>query len=80
MNSDGKLAPTDALLVSALTASRMLNISRALLYQMQSDGRLGPLPVAFGRRKLWVVDELRRWVQHDPPCPPREMWIKEYQR
>jgi len=65
------------LLVDAAESARLLGISRALLYSMAADGRLGPMSVAFGRRRLWITDELRRWVLHDPPCPPRAEWVKE---
>ena len=64
------------LMVPAETAARMIGVSRALFYEMHADGRLGPMAVSFGRRKLWIVDELRSWVQHDPPCPPRVAWLK----
>jgi predicted DNA-binding transcriptional regulator AlpA len=71
------VTPDGPLLVPAAAACRMLNISRALFYSMHSDGRLGPVPVHFGRRVLWVSEEVRRWVSHEPPCPPRELWVKE---
>lgn len=66
----------EALLIDAADAAERLGISRALLYAMHSDGRLGPLPLAFGRRKLWRVAELAAWVASDPPCPPRAAWTK----
>jgi len=68
----------EPLLACAADAARMLSISRALFYSMASDGRLGPLPVAFGRRKLYRVSELTAWVEHSPPCPPRAEWLKEH--
>ena len=66
----------EALLIDAADAAQRLGISRAMLYQMHSDGRLGPLPLTFGRRKLWRVAELAAWVASDPPCPPRAAWTK----
>jgi len=65
------------LLVGAAATAKLLGISRALLYSMHADGRLGPLPVSFGRRKLWRVSELTAWTEHSPPCPPRAEWMKE---
>jgi predicted DNA-binding transcriptional regulator AlpA len=64
------------LLVPAETAAAMLGLSRAMFYAMHADGRLGPMAVSFGRRKLWRVSELRAWTENDPPCPPREVWLK----
>lgn len=64
------------LLVPAAEAARLLGISRALLYSMHASGQLGPMSVAFGRRKLWIVEELRAWTENNPPCPPRAEWAK----
>ena len=60
------------LLLSATQAARALGISRTTLYGLHSSGRLGPLPVKLGRRTLWSVDELKRWVEAG--CPPRDKW------
>jgi predicted DNA-binding transcriptional regulator AlpA len=65
-------ANIESLLVSASDAASLLGISRALLYQMHSTGELGPLPIPFGRRKLFSVDELRSWV--NAGCPNRDKW------
>jgi len=70
----------EPLLVCAADAARMLGISRALLYSMASDGRLGPTSISFGRRRLWSVLELTAWTQHSPPCPPRQVWAQEHRR
>jgi len=69
--------PTRPLCIGAADAAAMLGISRALFYAMASDGRLGPLPLAFGRRRVWRLAELQAWVANDPPCPPRAVWQKE---
>jgi predicted DNA-binding transcriptional regulator AlpA len=55
----------------------MLGISRSLLYEFISDGRFGIVPVSFGRKKLYSVQELRDYVQAG--CPALEKWqrIKE---
>jgi len=67
----------EPLLVPASAAASMIGVSRrGLFYAMQADGRLGPMAVAFGRRKLWRAAELAEWVAHDPPCPSREAWVK----
>jgi predicted DNA-binding transcriptional regulator AlpA len=65
-----------ALLVSADQAARLLGLSRAHFYSQLSAGRIGPMGYEFGRRKLWSVEELRRWVESG--CPPREKWLQGY--
>lgn len=67
----------EPILIAAAGASRLLGISRSLFYAMHADGRLGPTAVSFGRRRLWRVSELCEWVQHSPPCPPRQVWAEE---
>jgi predicted DNA-binding transcriptional regulator AlpA len=73
-------AQPPALLVCAAGAAAMLGLSRAMFYTMAADGRLGPMSISFGRRRLWRVSELTEWVSHSPPCPAREVWLKEHQR
>jgi predicted DNA-binding transcriptional regulator AlpA len=65
-------ATTEKLLVNISEASSMLGIGRTLFYQMSADGRLGPRPVTFGKKKLWRTEELRHWVE--AACPGREKW------
>jgi excisionase family DNA binding protein len=62
------------LLLSFGDAAELLGISRALLYQLHSDGRLGPLPHKLGRRSLLNRAELERWVESG--MPPRIVWEK----
>jgi len=63
----------EPLLVDVAGAARMLSIGHSLLYEMASDGRLGPMAIPFGRKKLYRIDELRRWVQEG--CKPRSQWL-----
>jgi len=65
-------ATVEKLLVDVTEAARMLGIGRTLLYEMLVDGRLGPIPITFGRKKLWRTEELRHWVE--AACPGREKW------
>jgi len=64
----------EQLLIGADEAARRLSVGRSLFYTMLSDGRLGPLPISFGKRKLWSVEELRQWIRAD--CPVREKWMR----
>ena len=64
----------ERLLVSAKEAASLLSVSRAKFYSMFSTGRLGPLPVSFGKAQRWSTCELRRWV--DCGCPNRDKWVE----
>ena len=64
----------EPLLVDAKEAGRLLGISPRHLAGMHSSGRLGPLPIALGRRRLWRTAELADWV--DAGCPPRWEWCE----
>lgn len=66
----------EPVLVDAGGAAKMLGISRTLLYQINSDGRLGPKPIRLGNRcTRFVVAELKRWAESG--CVSREQWLKE---
>ena len=60
--------------VNAAQAAKILGISRTLLYQMNSSGRLGPMPIKLSSRcTRWSVNELVQWV--DAGCPARRQWL-----
>jgi len=61
-----------SLLLSFADAAALLGISRALLYSMWADGRLGPQVVKIGRRSLLNRAELEQWVSAG--LPPRNVW------
>jgi len=65
----------EPLLVSVSDVASMLGVSKALLYQMISDGRFGLMGIRFGRKRLFPVEELKSWVRAG--CPKREKWMKE---
>lgn len=53
-----------ALLVSSDEAARLLSMSRRSFERIDSNGKLGPLPVrVLNGRLLWAVEELRAWVR-----------------
>ena len=62
------------LLLSFADAAALLSVSRALLYSMWSDGRLGPMVHKIGRRSLIRRDELQAWVSANMPA--RIAWEK----
>ena len=61
----------EKLLLSAVELSKVLGISRTTVWSLHSSGLI-PLPVRLGRRTLWRVEEIHRWV--DAGCPSREKW------
>ena len=63
----------EPLLISFSSASSLLGISRALLYTMHSDGRLGVRVYKCGRRSLINRKELEQWT--DLGMPPRSKWL-----
>ena len=76
--------PTDTdinvLLVGTDEAARLLGMSRRSFERIDSNGKLGPLPIkVLGGRPLWSVEELRAWVRAG--CSTRAQWQidkKEY--
>ena len=40
--------------------------------KMSADGRLGPMAIELGSKRMYRVQELVSWVNHG--CPPRERW------
>lgn len=62
------------LMVGATQAARMLSISRTLFLSMASSGELGPKSVKFGRRRLWSVADLEKWIAAD--YPGRDRWVQ----
>ena len=62
-------------LVGIEDAASILAISATAFKALDRTGQIGPLPVVLGncRRRLYAVDELRRWVI-DGHCCNREKW------
>lgn len=65
MDTPAKLEP---LLISANDAASLLGMSRSLFYQLLSSQRIPLKPVRFGRKRLWRVDELKRWILDNCPA------------
>jgi len=71
---DGEGENQSALLLDASGAAGLLGFTRQYFYQLQSSGRLGPMPMHFGRRARWSKFELIAWVKSG--CPAREKWLE----
>jgi len=65
----------EPLLIPPIEAARFLGIGKTLLYQMASDGRLGPVPVMMGSKTLYRREELAEWVRRvrGPPVSSGSM-------
>lgn len=64
-----KLMPK-LLAVDAPTAAMMLGISPAHFYTRLAAGQVPP-GFHLGRRRLWSVEELRKWISAGAPCADR---------
>lgn len=61
------------ILVGTDEAARLLSMSRRSFERIDSNGKLGPLPVrVLDGRPLWGVEELRAWVRAG--CLTRANW------
>jgi excisionase family DNA binding protein len=63
----------EPLLISASEAAKRLGLSTSSFYQGLSSGRIGPMGVKIGKRRLFDPEELRVWVKAG--CPPRMLWM-----
>jgi len=61
----------EVLAVDAKAAARMIGVSRALWYSMDSAAQI-PAGVHLGRRRVWPLTELREWLAAG--CPSRDRW------
>jgi predicted DNA-binding transcriptional regulator AlpA len=64
---------TKVLLLDASGAAELLGFTRQYLYELSSSGRLGPMPIYFGKRSRWSRYELINWVKAG--CPNRQKWL-----
>lgn len=58
--------PLPRLLVSAQEAAAMLGVSPNKVRELDRTGRM-PAPVHLGRRVLWSVQALERWIENGTP-------------
>lgn len=62
----------DTLLDRAALARR-LNISTRHLDNLESAGRIGPMPIWLGKAKRFNPVEIERWISAG--CPNRDRWL-----
>ena len=64
----------EVLLVGAVGAAQMCGLSERTWRKLDSQGLL-PRAIHVGRRRLWAVDDLRRWSSLG--CPSREVFEEQ---
>jgi len=64
----------EPLLVDDDGAAAMLGVGVSFFRELLKTGRIGPLPVRLGKRKLHRVDLLRRFVRAG--LPDRREWLR----
>ncbi|UCD51434.1 MAG: helix-turn-helix domain-containing protein [Phycisphaerales bacterium] len=74
-NERSTTTTTEPLLLSAQQAAELLGISRRHFLTLAEAGQIGPEYVQLGNRKLWIRDELQRWVI-SARCPCRREWLQ----
>lgn len=67
----GVVLQATPLLVPAPAAALLCGVSERTWRKFDRCGRV-PSPLRWGKRRLWCVEELRRWAAAG--CPPRERW------
>jgi predicted DNA-binding transcriptional regulator AlpA len=78
MNTTATTSPIQTEALSAPDAARLIGVSPAHFYQMAKSGKLGPMPVRFGRTTRWIRRELVAWL--DAGAPPRHRWVEMRKR
>ena len=74
-NGENIMVRIEPVLVGIEDAASMLGISPTAFKGLDRAGQIGPLPIKIGtlQRRLWCVNELRRWAEAG--CPKREVWV-----
>lgn len=67
----------EPLAVAAPLAAELVGISERMWRSLDSRAQVPP-PIRLGSRRLWGLDELRRWIAAG--APPRERWAMRQER
>ena len=67
----------EPLLISVGAAADIIGIGKTLFLQLEQSGRIGPLPIKLGRRKLYLLSELREWSNMRLPTREKYLEIKK---
>ena len=76
-NLHNPVVKIEPILVGLEGLAAMLGLSVSTVKLMQKNGQLGPMCVQVQciKRKLWEVDEVRRWAKAGFPI--REKWMEK---
>ncbi len=67
-----KVNELEPLLVPDIELARLLEVSPRHLWNLDRDGKLGPLPLYLGRSRRWNLQEVREWIAAG--APDRVTW------
>ena len=62
----------DPILLDAKGVAALLGLGKNTVLRHDETGKLGPMAIKLGRRRLWRKDEILQWVEAD--CPGRARW------
>ncbi len=62
----------ESLLVDVKGVANLVGLSKNTVMLHNSSGRLGPISIKLGRRRLWRRKEIEQWI--DAGCPARHRW------
>jgi predicted DNA-binding transcriptional regulator AlpA len=65
-----------SVLIDPVQLGKILGVSRSKVYEMNSSGVLGPMPIKLGRSTRWRKSEVLAWIDSDPSCMPRTQWLR----
>ena len=69
----------EPLLYQVSDLCRLLSISRSSFFNLQSLGRIGPIPIRLNKKLLHVRSEIEAWISARDPktgkLPTREQWL-----
>lgn len=68
------MTPGDKLLLSPDDVCRVLSVGKTTLYGLIATQQFPIRPVRFGRKTLYPMHEVERWVQEG--CPASAQWEK----
>lgn len=60
-------------MISIKQAAALLAVSVTSFRIANDGGHVGPMPVRFGKRVLFVKAEFEKWIAAG--CPPRVTWL-----
>jgi predicted DNA-binding transcriptional regulator AlpA len=63
---------SEPLLIDADACAALCGCGRSLWYSLLAAGKIGPLSVRLGRKRMWRAEEIRAWILAS--CPDARTW------